>query len=107
MRGIFPADHRLWAAATVLTFAPLTLVVDLWPLARRAWLTPTPDHVVVVIVVTGAMLVFSGTVGVVACTIAPRFGIRLTRCDRAAADDYDDAMLPPFLVPVRPDPPDE
>jgi hypothetical protein len=62
---------------------------------------------VVVIVVAGAMLVFAGTVGVVACTVAPRFGVRLTRRDRAADDDYDDAMLPPFLVPVPRDPPDE
>jgi hypothetical protein len=108
MRGIFPDDYRLWAAVTVLTGAPLTLVVDLPRLARRAWLAPTAANVVVVAVVVVNLLVVAAALGWLACIAARRFGVRLTpRPDRAAAEDYDDAMLPPFLVPVPPAPPDD
>jgi hypothetical protein len=98
MRGIFPDDYRLWAAVTVLTGAPLGLAVHLPRLARRAWLAPTAAVVV-------DLLAVAAVLGWLACIAARRFGVRLTpRLDRASVEDYDDAMLPPFLVPVPPDP---
>jgi hypothetical protein len=106
MGRLFPDDYRLWVAVVILTFAPLTLLVHFWRLARHAWLAPTSHNIFFVALVFSFILALAWTAGWVACFLTPEFGIRLTRRpNRSAFEDYDDSMLPPFLIPVPPDPP--